>query len=146
MRTRTCVGMVATIGAHAQPYLSPVYYAMGNDFEVYFLTGKNTHKAENIELNNKVAFSVGTGPEYISVMIRGTASIPGSEEEERAFARLKDIFEKNDVKNWPLRTLDDLKDQNLVLYKITPEKVTFLNMNSTEEPKTHADHLYHLVD
>jgi hypothetical protein len=36
--------------------------------------------------------------------------------------------------------------KNLVLFKLTPEKVTFLNINSAQEPKSQTDHLYHLMD
>jgi nitroimidazol reductase NimA-like FMN-containing flavoprotein (pyridoxamine 5'-phosphate oxidase superfamily) len=146
LRSKNSVGMIATVDSEGQPYVSPVYFVMGSEFDLFFLTTKGTHKSKNIEVNSKVAFSVGTGPEYISVMIRGDASIPNSDEQNQALAKMTEVLEKVKAFKWPLRTLEDLKDQNLVLYKITPKKVTFLNINSTQEPKSNADHLYHLVD
>lgn len=139
------VGVLATVNTDRQPFASPVYYHCREEFTIFFLTTRNTHKSLNIKENDKVAFSVGTGPEYISVMIRGRASIADSEEQNLV---LPNLMEKPDEENgfdWPMRKLEDFKEQNLVLYKITPEEVTFLNINSKQEPKSAADHLYHLI-
>lgn len=146
LRSHSNVGTIATVDADGQPYVSPVYFVMGSEFDLFFLTTKGTHKAKNIEANNKVAFSVGTGPEYISVMIRGKAVPTDSSEQNQILPVITEHIEKNKGVNWPVRKLDDLKEQNLVLYKVVPEKVTFLNINSTQEPGSNADHLYHLMD
>lgn len=146
LRSHSSVGMIATVDSEGQPYVSPVYFVMGKEFDFFFLTTKKTHKARNIEANDKVAFSVGTGPEYISVMIRGRAILADSTEQERFLPLISKHLEKNKGLDWPVSTLEDLKDQSLVLYKVVPEKVTFLNINSAEEPKSNANHLYHLLD
>jgi len=140
------VGTIATVDENGQPFASPVYYAMADGFELFFLTSKGTHKVKNLEGNDKVAFSVGTGPDYIAVMIRGRAIPANTEEMNENLPLLSEIVEKNKGENWPVRKLDDLSGQNLVLYKLVPEKVTFLNINSLEEPASSADHLYHLLD
>lgn len=145
LRTYSNVGTLATLDQDGQPYASPVYFVMGSEFEVFFLTTKNTHKAKNLARNDKVAFSVGTGPEYISVMIRGRAKLTDASEQNEILPVIKERMDKNNGFNWPVRKLDELKDQNLVLYKITPEEVTFLNINSKQEPKSNTEHLYHLL-
>lgn len=146
LRKGNNVGVVATVDENGQPFVSPVYYVMGSEFELFFLTTKGTHKARNIEKNNKVAFSVGTGPEYISVMIRGKATIAGSEDQNQILPIISEMMNNNKGFDWPVRKLDDLIHQNLALYKLVPEKVTFLNINSTQEPKSNSEHLYHLLD
>jgi nitroimidazol reductase NimA-like FMN-containing flavoprotein (pyridoxamine 5'-phosphate oxidase superfamily) len=146
LRTDNSVGMVATIDSNGQPFLSPVYYAMGSEFDLFFVTAVTTHKARNISINDKVAFSVGSGPEYISVMIRGRASVAKSDEADRAFTILKEKITENKKGDSPLEKMEDLKEQNLIVYKITPERVTFLNINSSQEPKSAGDHLYHLMN
>lgn len=145
LRNHSNVGMLATVDAEGQPYVSPVYFVMGHEFEVFFMTAQNTNKAKNISHNAQVAFSVGEGPEYIAVMIRGRAKLTDSAEQNQILPLVAENFEKNKGFNWPIRKLEELKDQNLVLYKINPEKVTFLNINSSQEPKSNTDHLYHLM-
>lgn len=145
LRTENKVGMVATVDQNSQPYLSPVYYIMdGDGFGLYFLTTNNTHKSKNIENNSKIAFTVGAGPRYKSVMIRGTAQRSNVSDEERIVSLLVKRIDDVEKLNWPLQKLDDLKDQNIILYKVNPEKVTFLNLDSSEEAS--GDHLFHLVN
>lgn len=146
LRSHINVGTLATIDLEGQPHASPVYFVMGSEFEIFFITTKNSHKAKNISQNDRVAFSVGTGPDYIAVMIRGRAILANTAEQNQILPVILEHIEKNKGFNWPVRKLEELRDQNLVLYKINPEKVTFLNINSTQEPKSNADHLYHLMD
>jgi nitroimidazol reductase NimA-like FMN-containing flavoprotein (pyridoxamine 5'-phosphate oxidase superfamily) len=139
------VGVIATVDERGQPYASPVYYVMGQGFDLHFLTSRATHKAKNIEKNDKIAFSAGAGPEYLAVMIRGRAVVTDVGEQREIFPALAEVLGQSEGLNWPLAKLEDLAGHNLVLYKLVPESVTFLNINSSEEPKSHADHLYHLM-
>ena len=145
LRSKNDVGVVATIDGSGGPFASPVYYVMGEGFNVFFLTSKNTNKAQNLERNSKVAFSVGTGPEYASVMIRGLASSADSAEQNRVLPLFQEKMQKTNGADWPVRKLDELKEQNLALYKISPEHVTFLNLHSSQEPQSGTEHLYHLL-
>lgn len=145
LRNHSNVGSLATVDSSGQPYVSPIYFVMGSEFDLFFLTSQGSNKAKNIKENDRVAFSVGTGPDYIAVMIRGRAVVTDTGEQNQILPVITEHFEKSKASSWPVRTLEDLRDQNLVLYKIVPEKVTFLNINSKEEPKSNADHLYHLL-
>lgn len=145
LRTKEDVGSLATIDSDGQPYVSPMYFVMGNEFDFFFLTTEDTHKAKNIEKNDKVAFSVGAGPEYISVMIRGQAVLANSDERKHVLPIFKRKLDERGNHDWPIIKLDDMSGQNINLYKVIPKNVTFLNINSTEEPKSNADHLYHLM-
>lgn len=146
LRTNNSVGVVSTVDGNGQPFSSPVYYVMGSEFDLFFLTSGSTHKSKNISSNDKVAFTVGTGPDYISVMIRGRAKTATGDEQYRAISMIKEKAEENSWQDWPIQKLENLDSQNLVLYKIVPESVTFLNINSKEEPKSVENHLYHLMD
>ena len=99
LRSHSDVGMLATVDSEGQPYVSTVYFVMGSEFDLFFLTNKTTHKAKNLEANKKVAFSVGTGPEYISVMIRGKAVVPNSEEESEILPIISERIGKNKILN-----------------------------------------------
>ena len=139
------VGVIATVNIDGQPFVSPVYYAAGDDFNIFFLTTSGTHKSQNIMDNDKVAFSVGTGPEYISVSIRGNAKLAEGTEYDKGLALITDKAEKNSMANWPIKKIDELKKHQLYLYKIEPREVTFLNINSPEEPESIADHFHNLL-
>lgn len=145
LRTKNSVGTLATVDGSNQPFVSPVYYVMGNDFDFYFFTTKASNKAKNIGDGAKVAFCVGAGPEYISVMIRGLAVPATFEECQLILPRFAEKAHTFNTKQWPIETLEDLKHAGLVFYKVNAENVTFLNINSTQEPNTNTDHLYHIV-
>ncbi len=139
------VGVLATVDSSGQPFVSPIYYHSGEEFTMFFITARNTHKALNIKHNSRVAFTVGFGPEYISVMIRGKISASSSDEENQVLPNLIEKPDKGNGFDWPVRKLEDFKEQNMALYKIVPDEVTFLNINSKQEPKSTSDHLYHLI-
>lgn len=143
---RENVGVLATVDSNNTPFASPVYYFPGEEFSFYFMTTKETHKSKNITSNPNAAFSVGVGPEYLSLSLRGTISSTNTEEQNRILPVIGEKLEKLNGAGWPVRRLDDLKGEKLVVYKFTPQKVTFLNMNSKDEPQSNADHLYHLLD
>ncbi|MEK7177071.1 MAG: pyridoxamine 5'-phosphate oxidase family protein [Patescibacteria group bacterium] len=139
------VGVVATIDTEGQPFVSPVYYAAGANFGIFFLTTSGTRKSQNIMNNERVAFSVGSGPEYIAVTIRGKAILAEGNEYDKGLALIKDKAENNSMLNWPIKRLDELKKHQLYLYKIEPKEVTFLNIDSSDEPESIADYLYELL-
>lgn len=139
------VGVVASVGGKGQPFVSPVYYAEVGDFNILFLTTSGTKKSQNIMENDKVAFAVGFGPEYTSVTIRGRAKLASEDEYGGWLAIIKDKAALHNIDNWPIRKLDELKRHHIYLYKIEPEEVTFLNIDSKVEMESLSDHLHTLV-
>lgn len=149
LRNATNVGTLATVDAAGVPHASPVYFVMsrelGHEFEFFFMTTKNSRKARDISANGRVAFSVGTGPEYIAVMMRGRAAATDAGSQDEILPVIAEYLERDKGENWPVRRIEEFKDQGIVLYRVVPDEVTFLNINSSQEPKSNADHLYRLV-
>ena len=139
------VGVVATVDENGQPYVSPVYYAEGGDFEIYFFATSASRKSQNIMKNSKVAFSAGTGPEHICVTVRGIAKLVEGHEYDRGSFLITQKAEKNSMDNWPIRKVEELKRHYPYLYKIEPQEVTFLNIDSSKEPSSIADHFHQIA-
>jgi hypothetical protein len=60
-------------------------------------------------------------------------------------ALITDKAEKSTMSNWPIKKIDELNKHPLYLYKIEPKEVTFLNINSSEEPSSTTDHFQELL-
>ncbi len=139
------VGTVSTADLGGQPFSSAVYYAVKDDLTVYFLTSHSTHKHQNIAKNNRVAFTVGFGPEYIAVELRGRAVAVEGLELDVAAAMMIKVQLQVPMVRWPVERIEALKKGGLVMYKIIPEQATFLNLNSDEHVESLADYIYQII-
>jgi nitroimidazol reductase NimA-like FMN-containing flavoprotein (pyridoxamine 5'-phosphate oxidase superfamily) len=82
-------GVLGTISTNGYPYTVPVNHVYYND-KIYFHSAKEGHKISNIEMNNKVSFTVFDNvkiisetftTKYQSVVVFGRAKIiPGNKE------------------------------------------------------------------
>ena len=139
------VGVIATSDSSGQPFASAVYYAVKNDFTIYFLTSHSTHKHSNIVQNNKVGFTVGIGPQYTSVELRGQAVIVSGAELDEASSLLVKVQLRVPMVKWPLERIEALKKGGLELYKIIPEQATYMNLDSDEQIDSLSNFVYQIV-
>ncbi len=127
--------VIATAVA-GEPHASTVYYAIDTDFNLYFVTKRNTGKYIQVARNEAVAFVIGTGPEHISVQGRGHAEILFGEQKERALALVADVRAREHVKTWPIKEITTFKDKADVVFKIIPSQLSFMNLDSTQYPES----------
>jgi nitroimidazol reductase NimA-like FMN-containing flavoprotein (pyridoxamine 5'-phosphate oxidase superfamily) len=119
-----------------EPRASTVYYYVDDNFNFYFVTKRNTSKYLNIEMNPHVALVIGTGPEHITVQVHGEGKfVADDEQKDTILEKLLDILAREHVKLWPIDDMPSFKDRHKVVFKITPHKVLFLNLDSS----THTD-------
>jgi nitroimidazol reductase NimA-like FMN-containing flavoprotein (pyridoxamine 5'-phosphate oxidase superfamily) len=136
------VGVLATTDIENQPFASPVYYAVQQDFSIYFATSHHTQKFKNLVLNKKVAFCVGTGPEYTVVNVHGTATMTDAKEREAGMKVIGNLVGKP-MSSWPIKTVKLLETGGLALFKITPVQVSFLDLPKEGEVKEEdVEYLY----
>ncbi len=121
-------GTVATASLGADPFCSTVYFAVKDDFTIFFSTSHSTNKFKNITLNPKVAFSVGVGPEYQTLQLRGKAELLYEKEQEEGLALLEEIQKTHPLEQWPIKAISKLKEGGSAMVKVTPDFVTFLDM------------------
>lgn len=122
------------------PRASTVYFHVDDDFNFYFVTKRKTSKYINAELNPRSAIVVGTGPEHISVQARGSIELIVDDTEKQKIMNLITGKQKlMGVKIWPIDELSNLEDSHKVLFKIVPEEMFFMNLDSTLHPDTISD-------
>ncbi len=126
------VGVIATSNLNSEPSASIVYFVVKDDFTIYFGTSHNTNKFKNITLNNKVAFSAGSGDKYTSVQIKGVASFLYNKDQEEGLALFDTIKNEHPPEKWPINVISKLREGGFVLVKIVPKEVMFLDMDNTE--------------
>ncbi len=111
------------------PFASTVYYVVDDDFNFYFVTPINTNKYLNISKSAKVAIVVGTGPEHISVTAQGRGDYVTGREETAVFERLHMIMFHEHAKKWPARDMAKFKDIRMVVFRVVPEMLLFMNLD-----------------
>lgn len=120
-----------------QPRASTVYYFVDDDFNFYFATKRKTSKYINAELNPNAAVVVGSGPEHISVQFYGQIElIVNDVERQRLTEILVGSQNLRGTKIWPIDELRDLRYGQKVVFKIIPEELFYMNLDSTKHPHT----------
>lgn len=133
----TCV--IATTSKDS-PFASTVYYIVDDSFTFYFATQMNTKKYMNLERNGKVAMVIGTGPKHISVNVRGKAELVAGQERTAVFERLLMLMFHGHVKNWPVRDMAKVHKSEMVVFKIMPEEIAFMNFDDENYAASMSDH------
>lgn len=129
------VAVVATC-FEGEPHASAVYYDVDHDFNVYFISKRNTWKAISTILNARMAFVVGTGPEHINVQARGNVEVLRDRARIGAINRMIVRFTTRRIENFPIQVMKNLRDEPNVVFKFTPDELTFMNLNSKKYPKS----------
>ena len=134
---RASTTAVVATSFNDEPRASTVYYYLDNNFNFYFVTKRNTSKYVNIEMNPRAALVVGTGPEHITVQAHGAVElIVEDSEKEKIMNMFIEIAKRENIKNWPIEQLQNFKDRNKVVFKISPEQVLFMNLDSSLYPNS----------
>jgi hypothetical protein len=68
------VGVLSTVTPNCDPHGVVIYYAVEDDFTIWFLTKKGTRKNDNIEHNGYVMLTVFDPHSQTTVQISGTAT------------------------------------------------------------------------
>lgn len=136
MEKSTCV---AATTRKDDPFASTVYYIVDDAFTFYFATQTNTEKYKNLTKNDKIALVVGTGPKHISVNVKGRAQLVAGEEKTMVFERLLMLMFHDHIKNWPVRDMAKSYNAEMVVFKVTPEEIIFMNFDDASYPASLSD-------
>lgn len=129
-----------------EPRASTVYYFVDDDFNFYFVTIRNTAKYMNIHLNPKAAIVVGTGPEHISVQAHGIA-VPVLDETERKriLHEFSELRAHEHIKLWPIEEMHNFKDRNKEVFKVMPQALHYMNLDSVLHPQSLSDEFRQII-
>jgi uncharacterized protein YhbP (UPF0306 family) len=128
-----------------RPHATTVYYDIDEDFNFFYLTKRNTQKNIQTAFNPKVALVVGTGPERITVQVRGTASILEGEDKTEGLKRMTARYSDKGIEDLPTKTMQTLKGEHFVAFKIVPDELIFMNMDSKWYPNSVSTSYHKIV-
>lgn len=122
------------------PRASTVYFHVDGEFNFYFVTKRKTSKYINAEMNPNAAIVVGMGPEHISVQAHGRIDlIVNDDEREKILDLIVGKQKLLGVKIWPIDELKNLEESHKVIFKITPDEMFYMNLDSSTHKETIKD-------
>ncbi len=127
-------GVLSTVSGD-QPHASYIYYVADEDMSIYFATPVNSQKHENIQVHNKVAFTVATINPPQTVQLEGSAEVVVDENTIKAVtANYYDIASSNKHSEIPITKLN--LDNGLVIYRINPRSMRWSDFSKKDNPVT----------
>lgn len=130
--------MVLATLSETGPWATPVFYAIDDEFNIYFMSAKDAKHVSDIEKNNKVALAVaGTNQvlyaEKIGAQITGRAEKidPKSQEYKKGVELLLTaVWGYGEEK---LLELDTVKSMTGLLFKVKTDQAKFFNEKMFED-------------
>lgn len=129
-----------------EPKVSTIYFVSDEELNFYFATKRKTSKYINASLNPKAAIVVGTGPEHVSVQAHGRVELIVDEEErERILNLLVGKQNLKGVRIWPIDELKNFKESYKVIFKIIPDELFFMNIDSERHKESISDQFVKII-
>jgi len=120
--------VIATISNTGKPSAATIYFLMDEKYTIYFMTKKFARKFENLQYDHEIALVIGMDNEPATVQIEGVASqIIEEKEFDLRLKQLKEKFFKNEFVA-PLFQLSSEDKNDIVIYKITPKWIRWLDL------------------
>lgn len=66
------VGILATADSTGKPHAATIYFTFNQQFDLYFVTKKDTQKSRNLQNNNRAAIAVYDASSQATVQAEGT--------------------------------------------------------------------------
>jgi len=135
------VAVVSTVSESGEPQSAAVTFLVDDEFNILFITRKNTRKFANMTRNPKVAVVVGFDPEHPStIQMHGTAKIS---EENRISTLLK--FTKALVHRdnwWPLLKVAGL---DFVVMEVRIDWARWLNLDAAAYDENFKENFVEII-
>lgn len=125
------IAVISTISPEGLPEAATIYFTVDGKFQFYFLTKTFARKFKNISENPNVALVIGTESEPVTVQVEGVAQkITDQIEFNTQFENMTKIYSKLEYVA-PMFQLSGGQHE-LVLYKITPNWMRFLDLRGAK--------------
>jgi len=115
---------VATVTPEGLPDAAFVYYIVRDNFELFFITQKNTDKYKNLQANVNVTAIVVDPASRMVAKIKGHASLV--EDDETAASAVKEFMSKmneNEITHFKVLPILERHNGSLVMVKIAPASI-----------------------
>lgn len=117
---------LATVSSDEQPWSTPVFYALDEEYNFYWYSRKDTRHSENIKENNKVSasiFATSGDDNGIGMYVEGIVQELRGEELGHATNIYAKKASPSEDERKQLTTIEDfLGEAPLRMYRLTPSK------------------------
>lgn len=142
--------VVATVSADGKPQAATVLFWLGHDrdrgMEVFFLTRRHTHKAQNLKANGKVALVVGTELEPYAVQVEGVADVVEEGDSLTSLWNMALLSGANPKMQrmfsgeyFPAAPFRGLEGHDFVVFRVRPTLVRYMSLDAKGEV-TYTEH------
>jgi nitroimidazol reductase NimA-like FMN-containing flavoprotein (pyridoxamine 5'-phosphate oxidase superfamily) len=141
----TVTGVLGTVSTSGIPHTSTVYFSYTDDFSIYFIVSHHSEKFKNLTLNPLASFTVGAGPTYREVTIRGKVELIS--DSHLRIAKTAEIAARVDspIRDWPVFKVTSLENGGTALFKIVPSSVHYLDLESVTNADDLTTHIFQLL-
>ncbi len=116
------VGVLATVDPDGDPHAAAIYYTIGSDLTISFLTKVHTKKADNLEHNNHAMLVVYEAETQTTVQVTGEVSkVSDSSELNDIFTQI--IYASLDASQTAVPPISKLDLGEYVAYHIKPIQI-----------------------
>lgn len=116
------------------PYASAVHYIIDDEYNIYFLSHRNTSKYLSISANQRAAIVVGTGPKHISVQAKGIVDMCSTETTKEIQEKFLWLKGSQVIDKMPIEEMEIFSDKNPIAFKFEPLELTFMNLDDENYP------------
>lgn len=116
------VGVLATADPNGDPYAAAIYYALGDNFTIMFLTKTGTKKADNLEHNNHAMLVVYDAETQTTVQVMGSvAKITDADATNKVVSQI--VYASVEASHTDIPPIFKLDEGDYVAYQLTPTQV-----------------------
>jgi len=129
--------VLATSSRKGELHTATIAYNIDDNFTFFLLSTTNSAKYKNLIENNNVAFTVGFGPNLVTIQGGGKAEILKDYE-----AMEIGLHFKNRPHPWPLLSLET---NNVCAFRITPTWLSMLSLQNEEYPELAGNEFHKII-
>ncbi len=128
------VGVLATVDATGRPHAATIYFTFDRQFDMYFITKKDTQKSRNLQHSNRAAIAVYDADSQATVQAEGmVAEITDTKQIEWVFNDIWHIASRTSANSAPPQS--QLLAGGYVVYKLAAPSLriaTFIRENPAD--------------
>lgn len=121
--------IVSTASAKGEPQAATMAFLVEDDFTFYFITMNDSTKINNLKQNDKVAITLGFGPQPTTIQAGGRAEIIPDVPDE-LFQKIIGSSPTGDISKWPILKL---AKKGFSTIKVRPTWMKWLDLNPNSQ-------------
>lgn len=136
--------VIATV-YKGEPFASAIHYVADDNWNIYFMSQRNTKKYFNISSQQKASVVIGSGPKHISIQSRGVVDMVTGKVADEVYEKIKWLKGSHIIENLPLEEMNKFKDKKPVAFKFEPLESHFMNLDDDSYPSSQGKEYWQII-